>query len=55
MGGTAQSCDPVPHWERRFVGRFQWEMDAFAKANVKPSIDNNALAEGRLELSLNGR
>jgi ubiquitin-protein ligase len=51
MGGTVQSDNPVPHWERRYVGRFQWEMDAFAKAKVAPSIDQDALVEGRLELS----
>jgi ubiquitin-protein ligase len=40
-----------PHWDRRFPGRFQWEKDAFAEAKITPRIDQNALAEGRLELS----
>jgi hypothetical protein len=46
-----QQDSPRPHWDRRFPGRFQWELDAFAAAGVDPQIDTNALAGGRLELS----
>jgi hypothetical protein len=45
-----QQDSPRPHWDRRFPGRFQWETDAFAEANISPEIDQDALAEGRLEL-----
>lgn len=46
-----QQDSPRPHWDRRFPGRFQWELDAFAAVGVTPQIDSNALASGRLELS----
>ncbi|WP_377829264.1 ThiF family adenylyltransferase [Bradyrhizobium lupini] len=46
-----QQDSPRPHWDRRFPGRFQWELDAFAEAEIAPSIDPKALASGRLDLS----
>jgi hypothetical protein len=46
-----QQDTPKPHWDRRFPGRFQWELNAFAGAGVTPQIDQHALADGWLELS----
>ncbi|WOH63856.1 ThiF family adenylyltransferase [Bradyrhizobium sp. BWA-3-5] len=52
MEVSAEQQDSLkPHWDRRFPGRFQWEMDAFAEAEVTPQVDQKALAHGRLELS----
>jgi ThiF family len=52
MEASAEQQDsPKPHWDRRFPGRFQWELDAFAEAKVTPQIDRKALADERLELS----
>jgi ubiquitin-protein ligase len=39
---------PRPHWDRRFPGRFQWELKAFKDANVQPVVEPNALAQGIL-------
>jgi len=39
---------PRPHWDRRFPGRFQWELKAFQDANVQPVVEPNALAQGVL-------
>jgi hypothetical protein len=51
MDGASEDNSPAPHWDRRFPGRFRWEMDAFAEAKVALSIDKDTLADGRLELS----
>lgn len=42
---------PLPYWDRRYPGRYQWEMEEFRRANVHPTIDDEALAQGRLELT----
>ena len=51
MSDAPQGNRSVPRWERRFPGRFQWELDEFQKANVHPSINDDALVQGRLDLS----
>jgi hypothetical protein len=51
VGDVSQSDEGKPRWERRFPGRFEWEKNAFAEANIDPLIDDEALADGRLELS----
>lgn len=44
-----------PHWERRYPGRFEFELDALRRAGIHPEIDDAALANGRLVLDLSWR
>jgi len=43
--------EPVPHWDRRFPGRYQWEIKAFEKVGIRPVVDRVFLAAGRLDLT----
>lgn len=52
---SSSSDTPAPLWDRHFPGRFQSELDAFAAAGVVPSINQDALADGRLELNFEWR
>lgn len=42
---------PEPRWEKRFPGRFAYELKALIDAGVEPDIDHEALAAGRLVLT----
>ncbi|WP_265518720.1 ThiF family adenylyltransferase [Nitratireductor luteus] len=42
---------PVPRWEKRFPGRFAYELKALNDAGVGPEIDDEALAVGQLVLT----
>lgn len=37
-----------PHWDRRFPGRFQWELESYRRAGATPTIESAALAQGVL-------
>jgi ubiquitin-protein ligase len=37
-----------PHWDRRFPGRFQGELNSFKDANIQPVLEPTALARGIL-------
>lgn len=45
---SEQQDSPRPHWDRRFPGWFQWELNSYEQAGVKPVVETAALAQGIL-------
>lgn len=39
-----------PYWERRYPGRYQFELDALQSSGISPRVDADALQSGRLVL-----
>jgi hypothetical protein len=47
---SSQQHGLVPRWDLRFPGRLQKELDAFSAEGVDPTVDKDALQDGRLIL-----